>query len=156
MLVQDIIPTLQLAVAPMILISGIGLILLSMTNRYARIIDRSHHLMAQLNNPTTPLSNELHTTYLRQIHILVQRARIVRFGIALGVGSVLLAALLVISLFVLVLLKLSWVGLIVLEFTLCLLCMIGCLLLFLRDVNLSLRALWIEIPPDIRQQAAQR
>lgn len=156
MLIQEIIPTLQLAVAPVILISGIGLILLSMTNRYARIIDRSHHLMAQLNHPKNTIDTPQHATLISQIHILMQRARIVRFGIALGVSSVLLASLLVITLFVLVLLKLSWVGLIVAEFILCLCCVIGCLLFFLRDVNLSLRALWIEIPQEIHQQTAQK
>ncbi len=150
MLLDNIIPTLQLAIAPVILISGIGLILLSMTNRYARIIDRSHHLMAQLNSQPKNTSDEKTNSYSGQIYILAQRARIVRFGIALGVNSVLLAALLVITLFVLVLLKLSWASLIIVEFILCLLCVVGCLLCFLRDVNLSLRALWIEIPQDLR------
>lgn len=38
------IPTLQLAVGPTILISGVGMMLLSMTNRFGRVIDRSRQL----------------------------------------------------------------------------------------------------------------
>jgi hypothetical protein len=44
----DLIPTHQLAVGPVILISGVGLILLSMTNRFGRIIDRSRILTEDL------------------------------------------------------------------------------------------------------------
>ncbi len=33
----DVLPLLQLAVGPVILISGVGLLLLSITNRYGRV-----------------------------------------------------------------------------------------------------------------------
>ena len=38
--VAQLIPVLQTAIGPMILISGVGLLLLSMTNRLGRVIDR--------------------------------------------------------------------------------------------------------------------
>jgi hypothetical protein len=41
MLLNDLMTTLQLSIGPVILISGVGLILLSMSNRFARVIDRS-------------------------------------------------------------------------------------------------------------------
>jgi hypothetical protein len=44
MSLTDLITTLQLSIGPVILISGVGLILLSMTNRLARVIDRSRLL----------------------------------------------------------------------------------------------------------------
>ena len=47
---SDLIPTLQLAIGPMILISGVGLLLLSMTNRFGRIIDRARLLAAELRS----------------------------------------------------------------------------------------------------------
>ena len=40
----DLVPILQMAVGPVILISGVGLLLLSMTNRLGRVIDRSRLL----------------------------------------------------------------------------------------------------------------
>jgi hypothetical protein len=41
MTLQQLIPTLQVAIGPVILISGVGLLILSMTNRLGRTIDRS-------------------------------------------------------------------------------------------------------------------
>ncbi len=40
----DLVPILQMAIVPVILISGVGLLLLSMTNRLGRLIDRSRAL----------------------------------------------------------------------------------------------------------------
>ena len=45
---QQLIPVIQTSVGPVILISGIGLLLLSMTNRLGRIIDRSRLLVEAL------------------------------------------------------------------------------------------------------------
>jgi len=41
---HELIPVLQVAIGPVILISGIGLLLLGMTNRYGRTIDRAREL----------------------------------------------------------------------------------------------------------------
>ena len=46
----ELVPVLQVAVGPVILISGVGLLLLTMTNRFGRIIDRSRILAAQLHH----------------------------------------------------------------------------------------------------------
>ena len=43
-----IIPVLQVAVGPVILISGVGLLILSMSNRFGRIIDRTRVLGHEL------------------------------------------------------------------------------------------------------------
>ncbi|WP_345111750.1 DUF2721 domain-containing protein [Candidatus Villigracilis vicinus] len=44
--IQELIPVLQTAIGPVILISGVGLLLLSMTNRLSRVIDRARNLLA--------------------------------------------------------------------------------------------------------------
>ena len=41
---HEIVPVLQVATGPVILISGIGLLLLTMTNRLGRTIDRARIL----------------------------------------------------------------------------------------------------------------
>jgi hypothetical protein len=46
--VKELIPVLQVAIGPVILISGVGLLLLTLTNRYGRTIDRSRLLMREL------------------------------------------------------------------------------------------------------------
>ena len=40
----EIIPVLQVSIGPVILISGVGLLLLTMTNRLGRAIDRARQL----------------------------------------------------------------------------------------------------------------
>ncbi|MDO5653328.1 MAG: DUF2721 domain-containing protein [Brachymonas sp.] len=151
MQLADLIPTLQLAIGPVILISGVGSILLSMTNRYGRVIDRSRHVMQALKHTD---GHERHVL-LQQIHVLTKRARIVRRGIALGVSSVFMASVFIITLFVSALSGLQIAPLIVAEFVLCMLCLMGCLAMYMADINLSLRALWMEVPADVRHQAEQ-
>ena len=38
---DQLIPILQLAIGPVILISGVGLLLLTLTNRFGRLVDRA-------------------------------------------------------------------------------------------------------------------
>jgi Protein of unknown function (DUF2721) len=146
MSLTDLIPTLQLAIGPVILISGVGLILLSMTNRFARVIDRSRLLTKDLNGASVADRERL----LAQLRILSTRARLVRAAIAFAGLSVLLTALLIISLFLGALLKLGITIVIVALFILCMFSLITSLILFIADINLSLKALWLEMPPEGR------
>lgn len=145
MTLADLIPILQMAVGPVILISGVGLLILSLTNRYGRVIDRSRHLAREHRSPGEPDRPLM----IREMAILARRARILRAAIAQAVASVLLAAVLVISLFLGVLLKLNAAAGIVLLFVLCLAGLIGSMACFLWDINLSLKALWLELPPEV-------
>lgn len=145
MLLTDLITTLQLSIGPVILISGVGLILLSMSNRFARVIDRSRLLSKDFNN----VSNIDRIRIIEELKILSSRAKIVRAAIALAVLSVLLAALLVISLFLGALFQMGIAVYIVAIFILCMLSLVTSLLLFLADINLSLKALWLAIPPAV-------
>ena len=148
MSLEELIPTLQLAIGPVILISGVGLILLSMTNRFGRVIDRSRQLAPLLTSTTGDERDRI----LQQLRILWKRAWLVRSGIALGVLSVLLAAVLVVTLFVGALWSLSATPYMVIAcFSLCLAALIACLGCFLVDINLSLHALELQIPDEARK-----
>jgi hypothetical protein len=149
MSLTDLIPTLQLAIGPVILISGVGLILLSMTNRFGRIIDRSRILTEDLRRAPRAARSKI----MAQLRILASRASTLRSAIALGAFSVLLASILIITLFLGALLQLAMAGVIVGLFVLCMLCLIFALLLFISDIRLSLKAFWLEIPPGARTKA---
>src|SRR5882757_2894406 len=100
---RDLIPVLQVAVGPVILISGVGLLLLSLTNRFGRAVDRSRQLIRELRD-----SNEAGRPRLAaQVAILYRRARLIQVSIVLATVSVLLAAILIITLFLTALLKLE-------------------------------------------------
>jgi hypothetical protein len=137
----DLIPILQVAIGPVILISGVGLLLLTMTNRFGRIIDRTRQLSRELRSTQSPEPDGA----LAQLDILQTRARIVRGAIAAASVSVLLAAVLIIVIFVGALFRMSFAVAVVGLFASCLVSLIGSLVLFLRDVNLSLRALRLEV-----------
>lgn len=138
---DELVPILQVAVGPVILISGVGLLLLSMTNRLGRVVDRSRSLADILRRSESKERGRL-TSELR---ILSTRARLIQRAITLAALSVLLAAILVIALFFIALFRLNVALLIILLFTACLASLIGSLVVFMRDINLSLEALKLEI-----------
>ena len=145
---EKIIPMLQMAIGPVILISGIGLLLLTMTNRLGRAIDRARLLKGELSRRT----DEEHAQVLAQVAILYRRAKMVRLSIILATLSALLASALIITLFVTALLQ--WeAGLPAsLIFIACMGSLFASLIAFIRDINLSLRALKLElesIKPDL-------
>ncbi len=141
MRLHDLVPTIQLAIGPVILISGVGLLLLSMTNRLGRVIDRSRQHCEALRRS----GGEDRRSILAQLAILSRRARLIRLAISLAAGSVLLASVLIIALFLSALFLWETAAVIALLFMACLAALIGSLVVFLQDINVSLQALELEI-----------
>lgn len=95
----QLIPVLQVAIGPMILVSGVGMLLLMMTGRLARVVDRSRVVRRELK-----VAEEAEAQSLAlQFDLLARRSRLVQRAIFLAALSVLFAAILVIALFVAVL-----------------------------------------------------
>ena len=140
---NQIIPVLQVAIGPVILISGVGLLLLTMTNRLGRAIDRARQLAAELRQPSPRDRNEI----LTQVNIIYRRARLLRLTIALAALSVLLAGVLIISLFLTALMHWENGVEVSLVFIACLAALIASLVTFIYDIHLSLVALKLELRP---------
>jgi hypothetical protein len=138
--ISELIPMLQVAIGPVILISGVGLLLLSLTNRFGRAVDRSRQLIREMRES----DGEERQRLAGQIEILFRRARLIQRAIILAVTSVFFAAVLIITLFFAALLKWELVMLITLLFVGCLGCLIASLIAFIADIHLSLRALKLE------------
>ena len=136
-LVTQLVPVLQTAIGPVILISGIGLLLLTMTNRLGRAIDRARILVGTLPDTTETRRVKI----AAQLQILWRRARLIRLAIALASVSALAAAILIIVLFLTALWQIETSWIIVILFIVCMLCLIGSLALFIHDINQSLAAL---------------
>ncbi len=138
---HELIPVLQVAIGPVILISGVGLLLLTLTNRFARAVDRSRQLGRELREAADPDRQRL----AEQVDILYRRARLIRLSITLAAISVLLASVLIIALFISALLNLQ-VGLVItLLFIFGMVSLILSLGAFLKDIHLSLVALNLEL-----------
>lgn len=138
---EALIPSLQTAIGPVILVSGVGLLMLSMTNRYARIFDRTHFISQRL--PSADASER--QDYVAQLKYLLRQAKLIRAAISLAATSVFFAALLVMTLFVSASFGAESVMLLSVLFLLCLLCLVGSLAAFLVDINMSLKTLQIEV-----------
>jgi hypothetical protein len=124
-----------------ILISGVGLLLLSMTNRFARVIDRLR-LVADAARKTP--SGE-RARFTAQLQMLRRRANFLRLSIILSVLSVLMAALLVITLFITAATRSDHGLPIIVLFLASMVLLILSLIVFIQDLNLSLAAVNVEI-----------
>ncbi len=141
MSLDQIVPVLQLSTGPVILISGIGLVLLFMTNRLGRIVDRARHLTDTHAEPGDQQAGQ----HQAQLRVLARRARLTSRAILFTSISLFAAAILIITLFLTALLKLEAAILIIVLFTFCMATLIIGLVFFLIDVNLSLSTLKLEI-----------
>ncbi len=139
--IQELIPVLQTAIGPVILISGVGLLLLSMTNRLSRVIERARNLLAISETQGGPPRQKT----LAQIDILWSQARLIRLSILFAAISLLCAALLIIILFITALFGIEDAWLLSIIFIACLGSLIASLIVFITDINRSLSAFKVEL-----------
>jgi hypothetical protein len=138
----QLVPVLQLAIGPVILISGVGLLLLTLTGRFGKMVDRSRDIIHELGAQGHPLAVErnLH----RQIAILQRRAWILRLSITLCAVTILMAGVLILALFVSALWQIEAAGFLVAVFCTAILCLISSIIAFIADMNLALRAVHLD------------
>ncbi len=136
--VSAVAQVIQLAVAPVFLLTGVAATLGVLANRLARIIDRARVLEARRDAG----SGELGTVREDLTH-LSERARLVYAAIALLVSSALLVGFVIISLFVGVFLAVQLGGVIAALFIGAMLTFIGALMVFLREVYVATQGLRI-------------
>lgn len=145
MLLTELVGPLQLSIGPVILISGVGLIILSLTNRFGRITDRTRQLSVEYRNS----SGADLVRILAELKILTQRAKVIRSSNIFAVLSVLFVSLIIVSLFWSALYNYNINYLLITLFMLSIISLICAVSLFIYDLELSLKALWIELPAEI-------
>lgn len=138
---DPLIRVLQSAISPVILISGVGLLLLSMTNRFARTTERARSLAAQRDG----VDAEQRARLAVQVRILYRRSRLLLLAIVSALASALWAALLIAALFLHYLTVINLHHSAVVLFVLSLASLVASLVFFIRDMSLSLRALREEL-----------
>ena len=139
-LTQTFIHFLQACITPVALISGVGLLLLTITNRLGRTIDRTRQLVAELNAGERGTHNEKEN----EIKILYQRSRYLRISIGAMVISVISSSLIIPMLFFMTLLDIDLRILGYPLFVLSILSILVSCIYFFVDVRLSLHALKLE------------
>jgi hypothetical protein len=137
----SLLPIIQAATAPVILISGMGLLLLTMTNRMGRIIDRTRIYAAHLHEAEPAERRQLEL----QLKLTWQRAKLVRLSLTFATSSMLASAALVIAIFVGATLHVDLEVLMLVLFLAALALLVASLVTFLRDIFVSLSALRLEV-----------
>jgi hypothetical protein len=138
---NSLLPVIQASTTPVILISGMGLLLLTMTNRMGRLIDRTRIYAAQLREAAPEGQRKLEV----QLELTWRRAKIVRRSLTFATSSMLLSAGLIIAIFAGTTLGVDLRAVILVLFLGAILLLIAALVAFLRDIFLSLEALELEV-----------
>lgn len=138
---EELTKILQSSISPVALISGIGLLLLAMTNRYARTTDGARALARQYKEALP----EHRASLSVQIKILFERSKILRFSIIFAAISIFCASLLILLIFLSYFLGLDLHPIILAVFAISFIALIVSLGLFIKDLTVSLNALKQEL-----------
>ncbi len=136
--INDVVQILQVAIAPVVWVSGIGLLILSQTNRMAHIMDRIRHLQAEFETKDDEQSR-------KQVHLLFNRAKIVRVSLIALLISILFDVLVMINLFLFKAYGIDDGTSVIVLFSCSLLALIVGLIAYIIEVNKNLNALSIEV-----------
>lgn len=132
--VTNIAHAIQLAVAPVFLLTGVASILSVLTSRVARIIDRSRSLHSKLIYPVQQQkSEEIHAELL----VLTRRGKLINRAIGLCTACVLLICSVIAILFLGSFMTYNMDIPIALLFVTAMLCLIMALILFIGEIYLA-------------------
>ena len=135
----DIAHAIQLALAPVFLLSGIAAFLGVLTSRLARVVDRARNVERELRQSLVPDPNAAR----EQLRVMARRSRYINIAITLATIAGLLIALVVALLFSSTLAPLKLAASVGVMFVLSMLSLVGAFLSFLIEVRIAITALKI-------------
>jgi hypothetical protein len=137
----DVAHVIQSALAPVFLISGVGVMLGVLINRLARIVDRARVWEAEA-------AKEPHRAQDldERLQVLARRARYISAAITMSAISALLVALVVVALFANAFLAVNLAALIAILFVAAMLSLTGAFLAFLIEVRIATATIRIGRP----------
>ncbi len=137
--VARIAHSIQLSVAPVFLLSGIGVLLGVLTNRLARVVDRARPLEDQHGAADPAAAEELR----KRLSWLARRARLMNTAITLSTVSALLVAIVVAMLFMSAFVRFTLAVPVAALFIAAMVALVGALVTFLVEVRIATRTLRI-------------
>jgi hypothetical protein len=137
--VNDVAGFMQLALGPVFLLNGVGVMLAMLTSRLARIVDRARTVEERLPRAEGEELREIH----RVLDVTRRRARLMNRAITLGTVAALLVSALVAMIFMGAYLEFPIGPTIALLFVLCMVALVGSLWCFLVEVRVATAALRI-------------
>jgi hypothetical protein len=131
--VGDIAHVIQLAIAPVFLLTGVGTILAVLSNRLGRAVDRGRVVEQQLPE----LAGEALADAHEELVLLSRRTQLIYAAIVLAVGCALFVCLLIAVAFIDAFLAVNLAHLLGALFVLAMLALICALVVFLREIFLA-------------------
>jgi len=135
--VTDVAHAIQLSLAPVFLLNGLGVLLAMLTSRLARIVDRARGLEARFGHAGKEEVRDIH----RLLEISRRRGRVMNRAITLGTVAALLVSFVVVLLFAAAFLPFPLGAAIALVFIVAMLALVGALWCFLIEVRIATEAL---------------
>lgn len=129
--VSAVAHVIQLSVAPVFLLSGVGTMLVVLTNRLARIVDRTRTLEQQVAEAAAA------DTIQAQLERLHRRAHLINWALSLATLCMLLICGVIGVLFVGAFLRVNVARIVALAFVIAMAALVGALLNFLREIFLG-------------------
>jgi hypothetical protein len=137
--VVDIAHAIQLAVAPVFLFSGVGVLLGVLTNRLARVVDRARKVEESLKVAAPAQVDDAR----EQLQVASRRARYINVSITLSTVAALLIALVIGLLFASTFVPLNLAAYVAVLFVLAMVALVCALISFLFEVRIAIAALKI-------------
>jgi hypothetical protein len=131
--IPHIAQVIQLSVAPVFLLAGVGAIMNAMSTRLGRAVDRARALEADLRSADAALAERIRV----ELASISQRARLITGAMALAVLCALLVTLLLIAAFVDAFLATDLSFVLAMVFVAALVSFSGSLLVFLREIIIA-------------------
>ena len=144
----SILHLIQAAIAPVVLISGVGLLLLTLSNRLGRIVDRTRIVASERLRAAAVERADCDA----QLAILGRRARMIRLALALSASAVGVTGLLIATLFLAMLLDRNATLLCTGLFVTALLCVVSAMWVFVAELRISLTALDVVVGEPFSHQ----
>lgn len=135
----DIAHAIQLALAPVFLLTGIAALLGVLTNRLARVVDRARNIERELRQATSPEPDRAR----EQLRVMARRSRYINVAITLATTAGLLIALVVALLFASTFAPLRLAVYVAVLFVVSMVSLVGAFLSFLLEVRIAIAALRI-------------
>ena len=136
--VTDIARIIQLAVAPVFLLTAIGTILSALNNRLGRIVDRRRLLLDRTRKQVAD-AGEAAQDDIEELALLARRIGLIYHAIMFAVVSGLLICLLVATAFMGVFISIDLARVVSMLFILSMFALIGSLALLLREIFLAVK-----------------
>lgn len=150
--IDEIAHVIQLSIAPVFLLTGVGTLLNVLSGRLARVVDRARVLEQLLSTSEAPHEGAT----VHELRILERRGKLIYLAVTLSTTSALMVCFVIASLFASSILHYRTRVIVTGLFIAAMVTLIVGLILFLREVFLAIETFEVGMPASARKETTDR